>query len=108
MARPACGAENGPLFPKMAALPAAAPCASHGPPGAPMPILALLQASGTERLDSAIESLLTLNGLVTHWQFWLWFTLVLLIAEILTSGFFIGAFAPATVVTSGAAALGLS
>ena len=73
-----------------------------------MSTLLLLQAGGTEQLDSAIESLLTLNGLVTHWQFWLWFTLVLLIAEILTAGFFIGAFAPATVVTAGAAALGLS
>jgi len=73
-----------------------------------MSIFALLQASGTQGLDSAIESLLTLNGLVTYWQFWLWFTLVVLIAEILTAGFFIGAFAPATLVTAGAAAFGLS
>ena len=73
-----------------------------------MPIFALLQANGTGGLDSAIESMLTLNGLVSYWQFWLWFTLVVLIAEILTAGFFIGAFAPATVVTAGAAALGLT
>jgi membrane protein implicated in regulation of membrane protease activity len=73
-----------------------------------MPTFALLQAGGTSNLDAALDSLLTLNGLVTHWQFWLWFTLVLLIAEILTAGFFIGAFAPATLVTAGAAALGAS
>ena len=68
----------------------------------------LLLQDGATRLDEAITSALTLNGLVTPWQFWLWFTLVLLIAEILTAGFFIGAFAPASLAAAGAAALGLS
>jgi membrane protein implicated in regulation of membrane protease activity len=69
-----------------------------------MATLLALQAEGS--LGSWIESLLTLDGLVTHWQFWLWFTLVLLIVEILTTGFFIGAFAPGTLAAGGAAALG--
>ena len=68
----------------------------------------LLLQDGATRLDEVITSALTLNGLVTPWQFWLWFTLVLLIAEILTAGFFIGAFAPASLAAAGAAALGLS
>ena len=68
----------------------------------------LLLQDGATRLDEIIASALTLNGLVTPWQFWLWFTLVLLIAEILTAGFFIGAFAPASLAAAGAAALGLS
>jgi len=67
----------------------------------------LLQASTTQ-LDTWLQSALTLDGLVTYWQFWLWLTLVLLIVEILTTGFFIGAFAPASLVAAGAAALGLS
>ena len=70
-----------------------------------MPTMLLQAATGS--LDALVESLLTLDGLVSHWQFWLWFTLVVLIAEILTAGFFIGAFAPASIVTSIAAALGL-
>ena len=69
-----------------------------------MATMLALQAEGT--LGSWLESLLTLDGLVTHWQFWLWFTLVVLIVEILTSGFFIGAFAPGTLAAAGAAALG--
>lgn len=69
-----------------------------------MATLLALQAEGS--LGSWIESLLTLDGLVTHWQFWLWFTLVVLIVEILTTGFFIGAFAPGTLAAAGAAALG--
>jgi membrane protein implicated in regulation of membrane protease activity len=68
--------------------------------------MTLLQAA-TSSLDSMIESVLTLDGLVTHWQFWLWFTLVVLIAEILTAGFLIGAFAPAAIVASISAAVGL-
>ena len=67
----------------------------------------LLQATTTGSLDTLVESVLTLDGLVSHWQFWLWFTLVVLIAEILTAGFFIGAFAPASVVTAIVAAAGL-
>ncbi len=66
----------------------------------------LLQASGTQ-LDTWIQKALTLDGLVSHWQFWLWFTLVVLIVEILTTGFFIGAFAPATLAAAGAAAMGM-
>ena len=66
----------------------------------------LLQ-SGAGALDTLIERALTLDGLVTQWQFWLWFTLVVLIAEILTAGFFIGAFAPGGVVSAIGAALGL-
>jgi membrane protein implicated in regulation of membrane protease activity len=67
----------------------------------------LLQAAATP-LEGWLETALTLDGLVTHWQFWLWLTLVLLIVEILTTGFFIGAFAPASLAAAGAAALGLS
>lgn len=69
-----------------------------------MATMLALQAEGT--LGSWLDSLLTLDGLVTHWQFWLWFTLVVLIVEILTSGFFIGAFAPGTLAAAGVAALG--
>jgi membrane protein implicated in regulation of membrane protease activity len=71
-----------------------------------MPMMLLLQDTKSS-LDALIESVLTLDGLVSHWQFWLWFTLVVLIAEILTAGFFIGAFAPASIVASIAAGLGL-
>lgn len=66
--------------------------------------LALLQSEGG--LAAWLDALLTLDGLVTHWQFWLWFTLVVLIVEILTTGFFIGAFAPGALAAAAAAALG--
>jgi len=54
--------------------------------------------------DTTLEQLLTLNGLLeTSIEFWLWTTLALLIAEIFTSGFFLGALAISTLLTAGGA-----
>lgn len=64
------------------------------------------QAAEPGSLERWLDSLLTLDGLVSHGEFWLWLALVVLIAEILTAGFFIGALAPAAVLAAGAAWLG--
>lgn len=66
--------------------------------------LGLLQGVG----DSALDNTLRLGGLVdSHAEMWLWLSLVLLIAEILTVGFFAAAMALAALVTSLGAVLGL-
>jgi membrane protein implicated in regulation of membrane protease activity len=70
-------------------------------------LLALAQAAGDQVAGSLLDTILTLNGLVSHTEFWLWMTLVVLIIEIFTAGFFIGAFAVSTLVTALAAFLGL-
>jgi len=57
-------------------------------------------------LHAWLDTLTTLNGLVSQAEFWLWFALVALILEILSAGFFIAALAPAAVLTSAAAWLG--
>jgi membrane protein implicated in regulation of membrane protease activity len=73
-----------------------------------MPTLpVLVQSAGDAAASSMIEPILTLGGLVSHTEFWLWMTLVVLIIEIFTSGFFIGAFAIATLVAAAGAWLGL-
>ncbi|HTE05838.1 MAG TPA: NfeD family protein [Planctomycetota bacterium] len=73
-----------------------------------MPILtALAQSAGDAAATSVLEPILTLGGLVSHTEFWLWMTLIVLIIEIFTSGFFIGAFAIATLVAAAGAWFGL-
>lgn len=58
---------------------------------------------------SGFDEILRLNGyLETHTEFWLWATLLLLIAEVFTAGFFLGALAVCTALTAGAAWLGMS
>jgi hypothetical protein len=56
-----------------------------------------------ETTESIVEQLMTLGGVLSHAEMWLWLTLVLLILEIFTSGFFIGAFAVSTLAAAGAA-----
>ena len=69
------------------------------------PLIVALQSVG----ESALDNTLRLGGLVdSHAEMWLWLALVLLIAEILTVGFFAAAMALAALFTSGAALLGLS
>ncbi|MGQ0552416.1 MAG: NfeD family protein [Planctomycetota bacterium] len=73
----------------------------------------LLQAAGdqpssaAQATESFLDSLMTLGGAVTHVEMWLWLTLVVLILEVFTAGFFLGAFAVATLVSAGAAWAGL-
>ena len=71
-----------------------------------MPIVLALKQSSEEVIGSALDTVLTLGGLLSHTETWLWLTLVLLIMEIFTAGFFIGALAAATLVSAGAAWLG--
>lgn len=60
-------------------------------------------------MSSSLENLLTLDGwLETTTEFWLWSTLLLLIGEMFTAGFFMGALAVSTLLTAGGSALGLS
>ena len=66
-------------------------------------LLALAQNAGDVAASSLLETLMTLGGLVSHTEFWLWMTLVVLIIEIFTTGFFIGAFAVSTLVCALAA-----
>ncbi|MHC4844652.1 MAG: NfeD family protein [Planctomycetota bacterium] len=73
-----------------------------------MPILLVLQEASEEALGSVLDTMLTLGGVLSHTETWLWLTLVLLIIEIFTAGFFIGALAAATLVSAGAAWLGAS
>lgn len=54
--------------------------------------------------ESGLDELLTLNGFLgSHVEFWLWSTLVLMIAEIFTTGFFLGALALCTLLTAAGA-----
>lgn len=54
--------------------------------------------------DSGLEGLLSLGGfLEAPAEFWLWLTLLLMIAEIFTAGFFLGALAISSALTAGAA-----
>lgn len=58
---------------------------------------------------SGLHDLLTLGGFLdTTTEFWLWSTLLLLIAEIFTAGFFLGALAVCTLLTAGGSWLELS
>jgi membrane protein implicated in regulation of membrane protease activity len=58
---------------------------------------------------SGFDEILTLYGyLNSHSEFWLWATMVMIIAEIFTAGFFLGALAICTLLTAGAAWLGMS
>lgn len=60
-------------------------------------------------IQSSLDDLLTLGGwLASPTYFWLWATLLLLIVEILTSGFLLGAVAVSTLFTAGGAWLGLT
>ncbi len=53
----------------------------------------LLQDTLTgEATDSMLESILTLGGNLGYAETWLWLTLALLVVEMITSGFVIGAF----------------
>jgi membrane protein implicated in regulation of membrane protease activity len=55
-------------------------------------------------VDSSLLDLLTLNGyLGSTAEFWLWSTVLLLIAEVFTTGFFLGALAICTLLTAGGA-----
>jgi membrane protein implicated in regulation of membrane protease activity len=59
--------------------------------------------------DSGLDGLLSLGGfLEAPAEFWMWLTLLLMIAEIFTAGFFLGALAVSTALTAGAAWLGAS
>jgi membrane protein implicated in regulation of membrane protease activity len=80
----------------------------HRPRGITMStLLAQAQTVGDQVASSLLDTVITLGGLVTPTEFWLWMTLVVLIIEIFTAGFFIGAFAVATLVAAGGAMLGL-
>jgi len=68
----------------------------------------LLQGGAAEATNSLIEWVMTLGGNVSYVEFWLWLTLVVLIVEILTAGFFIGALAVSTLVSALSAWLGAS
>lgn len=60
-------------------------------------------------VDMDLEALLTLGGFLGgHTEFWLWLTLLLLIAEIFTAGFFLGALAICTLLTAGGAWIGFT
>jgi membrane protein implicated in regulation of membrane protease activity len=72
-----------------------------------MPTLLAIAQDASASAGSLLESAMTLGGLVSYAEFWLWMTLVVLIIEIFTAGFFIGAFAVATLVSAAAAWLGL-
>ena len=60
-------------------------------------------------IDTGLDELISLGGfLSSHAEFWLWFTLLLMIAEIFTAGFSLGALAISSLLTAGGAWLGLS
>jgi membrane protein implicated in regulation of membrane protease activity len=69
--------------------------------------LALQAGPVSQASESLLEQVMTLGGNLSYAEMWLWLTLVLLILEIFTSGFFLGALAVATLVSSGTAWLGL-
>ena len=59
--------------------------------------------------ESGLDDLLTLGGFLgAHAEFWLWLTLALMITEIFTAGFFLGALAISTLLTAGGAWFGMS
>jgi membrane protein implicated in regulation of membrane protease activity len=59
--------------------------------------------------DSGLDGILSLGGFLgSNAEFWLWLTLLLMIAEIFTAGFFLGALAISSVLTAGAAWLDMS
>ena len=59
-------------------------------------------------VQTRLEEMLTLGGwLESTTEFWLWSTLLLLIVEMFTAGFFMGALAVSTLLTAGGSALGL-
>jgi membrane protein implicated in regulation of membrane protease activity len=59
--------------------------------------------------ESGLEGMLTLGGyLDSHVEFWLLLTLFVMIAEVFTSGFFLGALAVSSLLTAGAGWLGLT
>ncbi|HZM00694.1 MAG TPA: NfeD family protein [Planctomycetota bacterium] len=66
----------------------------------------LLQGEAADATASALDWIMTLGGNVSHVEFWLWLTLVVLIVEILSAGFFIGALAVSTLVSALSAWLG--
>ena len=74
-----------------------------------MLILLFQQQTGpvAEATESLIEAILTLGGNLSYSETWLGLTLALLVLEIFTAGFFMGALALATLVSAGTAALGL-
>ena len=58
---------------------------------------------------SGLDGLLTLGGFLgDHAEFWLWLTLLLMIFEIFTAGFFLGALAISSLFTAGVAWLEFS
>jgi membrane protein implicated in regulation of membrane protease activity len=69
--------------------------------------LALQSGPVSEASESFLEQLMTLGGNLGYAEMWLWLTLVLLILEIFTAGFFLGALSVATLVSAGTAWLGL-
>ena len=68
----------------------------------------LLQGVAADATNSALEWAMTLGGNVSYTEFWLWLTLIVLIVEILSAGFFIGALAVSTLVSALSAWLGAS
>jgi membrane protein implicated in regulation of membrane protease activity len=69
-----------------------------------MGLLAFAQAT----TDSTLHAILTVGGLFDGYtEFWLWLTLVVMIAEIFTAGFFLGALAVSSILTALGAWLGL-
>jgi membrane protein implicated in regulation of membrane protease activity len=70
-------------------------------------LLALQTGPVTEASESLLEQIMTLGGNLGYAEMWLWLTLVLLILEIFTSGFFLGALAVATLISAGTAWVGL-
>jgi membrane protein implicated in regulation of membrane protease activity len=69
--------------------------------------LALQTGAVAETTESVLDSIMTLGGNLSYAEMWLWLTLVLLILEIFTSGFFIGALAVGSLVSAGSAWVGL-
>jgi membrane protein implicated in regulation of membrane protease activity len=60
----------------------------------------LWQGQAAEATNSALEWVMTLGGNVSYTEFWLWLTLVTLIVEVLSAGFFIGALAVSTLAAA--------
>jgi membrane protein implicated in regulation of membrane protease activity len=65
-----------------------------------MTILLLAQGAAADATNSFLDWVMTLGGNVSNTEFWLWLTLVVLIVEILSAGFFIGALAVSTLVSA--------
>jgi membrane protein implicated in regulation of membrane protease activity len=59
--------------------------------------------------ESGLEGVFSLGGFLdSHAEFWLLLTLVVMIVEVFTSGFFLGALAVSSLLTAGATWFGLS